>query len=304
MITYNHANYISQAIESILTQVCDFSIELIIGEDHSTDETGTICSYYQEKFPDIIQLTKNNRNIGMMANFMQTIRKCEGEYIAFCEGDDCWIDKYKLQKQIDFLDKNEDYSICFCGTKVVNSENKFIRYSPANFSLKKITFYDLLESNILGANSCSALFRYKSLNISDSFINYPVADYFLWLNLLEHNNGYILPFYGAIYRSHGTGVWSKLNRKDSLQRQFEILNHLKDTYSNRKDAEIPLGIQEAKLSLKEKQFLNILQIQDLIKFVYKFYKSPIYIWHSRFLIKEMCIFIIKEKLRKTKNTKP
>ena len=88
MITYNHEAYIAQAIEGVLMQQTDFPIELVIGEDCSTDRTRAICLEYQQRHPGIIRLALRERNIGMMPNFVQTLQACEGKYIALCEGDD------------------------------------------------------------------------------------------------------------------------------------------------------------------------------------------------------------------------
>lgn len=113
MITYNHENYISQAIEGVLIQKTSFPIELIIGEDYSSDETKKICNKYVKLYPNKIKLLPSEKNIGMTSNFIKTMKECKGKYIALCEGDDYWIDPHKLQKQIDFLEANPEYSLCF-----------------------------------------------------------------------------------------------------------------------------------------------------------------------------------------------
>lgn len=112
MITYNHEKYIAQAIEGVIMQNTTFPIELIIGEDCSTDNTRKICLEYKAKYPDIIRLILPENNLGVKRNFRETMQAANGKYIALCEGDDFWIDPLKLQKQIDFMEKNEDYSLC------------------------------------------------------------------------------------------------------------------------------------------------------------------------------------------------
>lgn len=111
MITYNHAPFIAQAIEGILMQKCNFSIELVIGEDNSTDNTAAIITEYTIKYPEIIKARLNNPNLGLMPNFIKTLKECTGKYIALCEGDDYWTDPYKLQKQVDFLEANPEYGL-------------------------------------------------------------------------------------------------------------------------------------------------------------------------------------------------
>lgn len=111
MITYNHEPYIAQAIEGVLMQETDFPIELIIGEDCSTDRTREIVLDYQKKYPDIIRVITSGHNIGARKNSLRTNKACHGTYIAYCEGDDYWIDPKKLQKQVNFLGNNPDYGL-------------------------------------------------------------------------------------------------------------------------------------------------------------------------------------------------
>jgi glycosyltransferase involved in cell wall biosynthesis len=111
MITYNHEPYIAQAIEGVLMQETDFPIELIIGEDCSTDRTREIVLDYQKKHPDIIRVVTSEHNVGMTKNDLRTNKACRGKYIALCEGDDYWFDPHKLRKQVNFLATNPDYGL-------------------------------------------------------------------------------------------------------------------------------------------------------------------------------------------------
>ncbi|MEI8059846.1 MAG: glycosyltransferase, partial [Ferruginibacter sp.] len=113
MITYNHGAFIAKAIEGVLLQQTNYSIELIIGEDKSTDDTRKVCEAFAKKYPEKIKLLPSDYNYGMGKNFIRTMEACTGKYIAICEGDDYWIDKNKLQTQVEFLEKNTTYSLCF-----------------------------------------------------------------------------------------------------------------------------------------------------------------------------------------------
>ena len=113
LVTYNHEKFIKQAIESVFMQKTDFDYEVVIGEDYSTDNTRKILSQYQMRYPHRIKAIFNNKNVGPVENFIRTLSTCKGKYIAYLEGDDYWTDAYKLQKQVDFLDKHPDYSLCF-----------------------------------------------------------------------------------------------------------------------------------------------------------------------------------------------
>lgn len=111
MITYNHEQYIERAIQGILQQVTDFEIELVIGEDYSEDGTREICATYAHDYPEIVKLLPKSERKGMSKNFLDTINMCKSKYIAFCEGDDYWIDPNKLQMQVDFLEKNPSFAL-------------------------------------------------------------------------------------------------------------------------------------------------------------------------------------------------
>src|SRR5664280_1048957 len=119
MITYNHESYIVKAIEGVLKQKCNFKIELIIGEDCSTDNTAEIVKIYAQKYPEIIKARCNVLNMGMMTNAVKNLSECAGKYVAICEGDDYWTDPYKLQKQVDFLEANTDFVISHHNMKVI-----------------------------------------------------------------------------------------------------------------------------------------------------------------------------------------
>lgn len=111
MITYNHEPFISKAIEGVINQKTEYSFELIIGEDCSTDGTMEIVLEYQKKYPDIIRVITSDKNVGACKNDMRTEKACRGKYVAYCEGDDYWHNLLKLQKQVDFLENHSDVGL-------------------------------------------------------------------------------------------------------------------------------------------------------------------------------------------------
>ena len=108
MIAYNQAQFIEDAINGVLMQEADFAIQLVIGEDFSTDNTRQICERYARQYPVKIRLLESTKNLGIQMNFFRTIEAClDAPYVAFCEGDDVWLDKNKLQHQVAMLGKNK-----------------------------------------------------------------------------------------------------------------------------------------------------------------------------------------------------
>lgn len=127
MCTYNHEAYIRQAIEGVLMQKTDFEFELVIGEDCSQDKTREICFEYQKKHPDKIRVLWWHENVSRLGgNSRRVTAHCRGEFIAYCEGDDYWIDPLKLQKQVEVMKQHPNVGFCFCGSKrFYQSENRF-----------------------------------------------------------------------------------------------------------------------------------------------------------------------------------
>lgn len=109
IITYKHAKYIRKCLDSILAQKVNFKYQIVVGEDCSNDGTREILLEYKEKYPDIFVLLLNEQNMGASKNSYNVKLYCTGEYILGCEGDDFWVDEYRLQKQADFLDANPEY---------------------------------------------------------------------------------------------------------------------------------------------------------------------------------------------------
>src|SRR6185503_4899479 len=112
MTAYNHEQFIERAIESVVTQKVSLPVELFISNDNSTDGTDRICKDYASRYPEKIRYIQRPRNLGMMQNFVATLRECDGEYIAICEGDDYWFDENKLQIQADLLEREPELSMC------------------------------------------------------------------------------------------------------------------------------------------------------------------------------------------------
>jgi glycosyltransferase involved in cell wall biosynthesis len=144
--TYNHEKYIIQCLEGILMQRTQFPFEVIIGEDCSTDRTREIVKEYQKKHPEIIRVITSEQNVGSMQNNLRIQAACRGQYHAYCEGDDYWIDPLKLQKQVNFMETHPDYVMCFHNVLVLSEDKS----EPASFICppdlpRKITVIDLLQ---------------------------------------------------------------------------------------------------------------------------------------------------------------
>ncbi len=207
MITFNHERYIKEAIESVLNQVTDFEYQLVIGEDCSTDTTRSICIDYARIHPEKITLLNSTGNLGMMNNFTRTWKACDGEYIAFLEGDDYWTDSLKLQKQADFLDQHKDFSACFHNVEIKLTRNGENKEWILHQQLSKDTFTteDILNPWFIPSPSFMFV-NYNDINVPDWYFNCKFGDLPLMLLLSLRGPFKYFPDVMAVYRRHDTGM--------------------------------------------------------------------------------------------------
>lgn len=132
-ITYNHAPYIKRALDAMLAQNTTFQFEIVLADDCSTDGTTDTCKAYAEKYPYMINLLPRTHNLGSVENEADAVAAATGKYIAFCEGDDYWTDVNKLQKQVDFLEANPEYSVCFTRYNIQNLATGEVKPGYAEF---------------------------------------------------------------------------------------------------------------------------------------------------------------------------
>lgn len=129
MTTYNHARYLAEAIESVLMQRTSFGVELVIGEDRSTDNTRAIAKEYVERYPERIRLITSAENVGMRANYRRTIEAARGRYIALLDGDDYFTDPDKLQLQVEMLERDPSLGMCYTRSERID-ERGVVRIYP------------------------------------------------------------------------------------------------------------------------------------------------------------------------------
>lgn len=200
---YNHERFIRETLEGFVMQKTNFSFEAIVHDDASTDGTAKIIREYAEKYPDIIKPiyeTENqySKKDGSLLRIMNDA--CRGKYIAFCEGDDYWIDPYKLQKQVDILEK--DNSIAFVYSKV-NVYDELKKQFIYEFGIKT-NFYQLLE---IGNSipTLSVCIRHDILDdyfrdIKPGLKSWKMGDYPIWLYASKNNKIEFLDETLGVYR--------------------------------------------------------------------------------------------------------
>lgn len=273
---YNHEKYIRACLDGFVMQECNFSFEVLIHDDASTDNSVAIIKEYEEKYPDIIKpiYQKENKysseeNVWLDYQFP----RATGKYIAICEGDDYWIDPLKLQKQVDFLESHEDYVLCYHKVQELYPDGNIIEDSFNKEDTEKdVTLQYLAEqSNII--HTPSIVFRKKTPILPLELANLPAGDYPLNMYLLQYGKGRYFPQEMAIYRRHEASVWSLKSTEYIYKRWSTVVQGLLKYFKNNEETSLLLQKQLIKvykilfdiyIQDNKSEYLTLLQ-RDLFK---------------------------------------
>ncbi|WP_318639740.1 glycosyltransferase family 2 protein [Flavobacterium ardleyense] len=230
MITYNHADYISKAIEGVLMQKTNFKIELIISNDASRDATHQAIEKAIAALPENITVTYFNqtKNIGMMPNFLFVLQQAKSAYIAQCDGDDYWTDPDKLQKQFDFLEANPDYQICHHNVL----ERRGLKYRKRNHKLTEDKTDDLerlAQGNFV--HSSSIMVRNTVREFPEYFARAENGDYFLLLLAARKGKLKYLNEVMSVYRIHNKSSWSSMKKRTQRETHINFLKNIQQDFT-------------------------------------------------------------------------
>lgn len=227
-ITYKHEEYIRQALDGFVMQKTNFKFKVFVGEDKGPDGTADIIREYAEKYPDIIIPFIREENMGAQTNLIDLCNKANSPYIAFCEGDDFWIDEYKLQKQFDYMQSHEDVRMCYTSTEILapddwhlnsyykrNKEGKMIiPYCAPGFKEKE--YYTLDEFLIVFPNhTSSAFYRWNyDLDIPEWYFRGVIGDIPMTIMQMGLGKAVYLPDVTSVYRRSDVGIFMSNNDQE------------------------------------------------------------------------------------------
>ncbi|HBZ26123.1 MAG TPA: hypothetical protein DEO54_07775 [Rikenellaceae bacterium] len=222
-LTYNHEQYIRECIEGFLIQKTDFLFEIIIHDDASTDNTSSIIREYEARYPEIIKpiyQSENQWSKGISPSLNFVWPRARGKYIALCEGDDYWIDKYKLSKQVDFIEKNPEFGMTYSMAYIFENGKLTSKKTGAN----------IIGSNLFLRNTIPTLtvmFRKELLIDYLKFINpadkdWTIGDYPLWLWIKCNSKIHFQPEITSVYRILRNSLSNKGSRLDFSLKSYEI----------------------------------------------------------------------------------
>ena len=232
--TYNHEKFIKKALQNVVNQQTNHQYSIVISDDCSTDNTvKEIEHFIVSNKTNSITFLKQDKNVGIMENYYRYLNQTDADIILFCEGDDYWFDKSKLQKEVDFLKNNENCGVVFCAINNMEHQTEKILSVRGDVG-KKGAYYlkDILPHNTLNTLSAVAIKNVLKHNYPKWYTQCNTPDgplYFISLG----DKYYIqyLDFIGTNYRSTG-GIWSRLNKieqqKSSIETYQILLKNMDD----------------------------------------------------------------------------
>mgnify|MGYP005755248015 CR=1 FL=1 len=238
LITYNHADFIRETLESILMQETTFNFNILVADDCSTDNTVSIIREIETTTSIPFIYLPNDHNLGIMKNYQRAFAACDAEYVAIIEGDDLWTDKLRLQKHVEFLNQHSECSMSFNRYIVRNYIDDTSVMQPRFSAAEEMLYYryvsghDLAYNNLIG-NFSTSVYRLSALKaLPDQMFSMKGYD---WLtNILVSKTGFIgcLMQPMSIYRIHDKGTWSRQDQREKLQSVLDVIE-IYDSYTNR-----------------------------------------------------------------------
>ncbi len=219
--TFNHEKFIAKALDGFLMQKTNFKIEILINDDCSEDNTVSILKEYNKLYPGFFDITfqsENQFSKGVKPFAQMLFPRVKGKYIALCEGDDYWTDPLKLQKQVDFLEENKDYSVCFHKCKIVDeNDTEFVSDTFNHLEEKDYVGSELLEK--WSIPTASVVFRTEYLKYIQKRAvtpGYLYGDTPMFLTLLENGKARCLTDNMSAYRIHSGGISRIASKKQVI----------------------------------------------------------------------------------------
>ncbi|WP_051313143.1 DUF1919 domain-containing protein [Sporocytophaga myxococcoides] len=231
MTTYNHEKYLAHTLDTIFAQIHDYSFEIVISDDCSTDKTQEIIKEYHQRYPDNIVPILHKKNIGVSKNCLHNLRSCRGEYIVTLDGDDYFTEPNKLKWQIEFLDNNPDFVIsCHrfqrfyedTGRYDIDFYPELFINNPDGFEFGQEKFFDQWLTQTL-----TVVFRSSALDNTPQLETFKYCwDLTIFWTVMTKGRAYIHNFFGAVYRIHSEGHWSQKNIDKKYTQNYLIFDEL------------------------------------------------------------------------------
>ena len=289
-ISYRHEDFIAQALDSFLAQKTTFKFKVFVGEDCGGDGTADIIREYAEKYPDVIVPFIRETNMGAQRNLIDLCRRADSPYIAFCEGDDYWVDEYKLQKQYDYMEEHPEYRVCTARTEIDAPEDWHLRswYKPTEdgrliipdsipgFKNKsEYTPGDIIGINV--AHTSTHFYRWDdSVVIPDWYYEGIIGDTPLLLLQLGNSNLAVLPDVVSVYRiNEGSIFFDKDRESNFLRTRLDYVSYLCGLldYAEDRFDDYPFVSLENRIKVETGNYLRLVVKQNDVDKIEEFFSS-------------------------------
>ena len=225
-LVYNHEPYLRDCFEGFVMQQTNFPFVAIVHDDASTDKSADIIREYEAKYPHIfkpIYETENQWKKGTLTHIMNAAIDATGaKYVAMCEGDDYWTDPLKLQKQVDFMEANEECVLCFTNATVI-SDNPQERNIYNHLEERDYSAIEIYKTWTIPTNTIMwrRLQDYPSRTFKDIYF----GDIFLFLNLAVRGRVHCINQKTGVYRRNEGGVSFRMNLSKAklLIKQYQFM---------------------------------------------------------------------------------
>lgn len=242
-LVYNHEKYLRQCLDGLLAQKTNFKYEILIHDDASTDSSPDIIREYEQKYPEIIKPIYQKENQyskrlpgGITGNYQ--LSRAKGKYYAECEGDDFWTDEYKLQKQVDIMEKNPDCHLClhkvqavkedgtpldryypdFAIKEGIKDEFEFMQYVFYGYSFQTTSYFGRIEDYRELFNSPPEFFKVSDVGDEPTLLYFGTKGKTYYINEVM-----------SCYRLNSVGSWS-VKQKNNPELQKRHIQKMKEMY--------------------------------------------------------------------------
>jgi FkbM family methyltransferase len=225
--SYKFSKYIDDCLNSIVNQKTNFQFEILVRDDFSQDGSEGLIERIinQNSNPNIVfRYFKSSENLGCFGNIQLLLNKCSGEYIAYIDGDDYFTDEYKLQKQVDFLDENPEFSLHCTSCYYIEENGELVNpdWPHLDPSQEIVTLDDLLKTNLI---TFGRVFRNIPNILEDSFSKAQFVDYLINYKILLHGKAKCEKWVSGAYRHTNYGEITKLQQSE-IDKQNEYIREL------------------------------------------------------------------------------
>ena len=224
LVSFNQLNFIDQCLDGIFLQEYDFDVELVVADDCSTDGTRERIKSRLAKEDLHVIFLEGKENMGLGKNYLRGIEACNGQYVAFLEGDDYWTDPKRLQKHVDFMERQPKCPMTCNPYAIFYQQNSqlSIPHQSKKSGIQFFTSKKLIQYNVIG-NLSACVFRKTALkSIPKEWFQHNITDWFIGIYLAQSSSIVQLNEIMSVYRVNLKGLWSNYSSEDQRRKKMRL----------------------------------------------------------------------------------